>query len=201
MENTKTSHINKAEKIAFGASAPSSVATVSTDGRTYPRLDIHLLLLRQAEATNQGDKVYALLGISSGYSKDYLKPNYNLSLSETYMRTAKVLSLFVPDLPRLAFLSVVQHPSHVFNSDIPTWIPDWRNKLHAPWLIYNSGFRTTDRENSHVSFLSSSVPPELVVRALPLMKIAWLGLDTISESVPSHEFLDQTPHPFVRTHE
>ncbi|KAI8628944.1 hypothetical protein F5Y19DRAFT_435646 [Xylariaceae sp. FL1651] len=57
-----------------------------------PRLDIMLLLLRWAGATDPRGKVYGLLGISSGISRRRIRPNYTLTLYETYTQTAEALS-------------------------------------------------------------------------------------------------------------
>jgi hypothetical protein len=92
VQEARDSRLRMRESTREGACAPYFSApgdpsldrqgNSSFDGTVYQRLGITLLLLRWARATYPRDKVYALLGISSGFQSLSLplRPNYTLSL-------------------------------------------------------------------------------------------------------------------------
>ena len=170
----------------------------TVDGATFlrPRLDIMLLLLRWAEATDPRDKVYALLGISSGISRTRIRPDYTLTVYETYTQTAEALSR-EPGLSALAFLSFVQHNNRRLTRDLPTWAPDWRRELHAPWLIYNSGFRTTRDVQPDFKFEGLESSRAFLAKGVLLMKISILSTQSGTRNgMPPPELLGRIPKPY-----
>ncbi|KAM5349851.1 hypothetical protein ACJ41O_006356 [Fusarium nematophilum] len=204
MEEARDTHSRSVIEVAEGSMAPRGLSPIEEnrslegfEGTLYPRIDITLLLLRWAKATDPRDKVYALLGISSGFSKRRLAPDYTLPLGAVYVQTAKALSK-VDGLSRLAFLSFVQHSNRRLSSDLPSWVPDWRDALHAPWLIYNSGFWSANAARAQITFPPLADPDELVVSGISLMRVAVLGSQAgVKHGIPSELILRELPNPYV----
>lgn len=74
-------------------------------------------LLRHKEATDARDKVYGFLGLLQNHDQPLLRPDYSLSVAETFVNYTKFLIASESNLialvgPRL------QHPG------LPTWVPD-----------------------------------------------------------------------------
>ncbi|KAK3386470.1 heterokaryon incompatibility protein-domain-containing protein [Podospora didyma] len=199
-----------------GADAPTLWHDKSKGGRqselqrkyqdaALPKLHVTLLSLRWAKATDPRDKVYALLGISSGFWRDELRPNYTLSLQRVYVKTAKTLSKMGGILNNLGFLSFVQHESRrLGEDDLPTWVPDWRTELHAPWLLVNSDCRVTWRDDAMtgksplVRFPFPNADEQgLGVRGVSLMTIAVLGSQGgVKAGTPGSEIMKYLPNPY-----
>ncbi|KAF7540999.1 hypothetical protein G7054_g930 [Neopestalotiopsis clavispora] len=81
-------------------------------------------------ATDQRDKVYALLGIAAEahvpeYTSELLRPDYRLSVEQVYLRTARFL---LQAKRSLAFLIRTRDISrqHIYDfADLPSWVPNW----------------------------------------------------------------------------
>lgn len=181
------------------------------EGTTYPRLDTMLLMMRWAKATDPRDKVHAILGISSGFSEQDLVPDYSISVRDTYIRTAVVISE-MKGLSRLDFLSFVQHNDRALNSNLPSWTPDWRIPLNPPWLISNSGFKTASNKQPKITFrirpFSVALPSKpadlvapwdtLTVRGISIMKIVVLSsLAGHKRNLPPMDILKALPNPYI----
>lgn len=201
-----------------GASAPNPQiapghtiinSSLGHEGNSYPRLDIILLMMRWTKATDPRDKVYALLGISSGVSSSQIKPDYSISMEQTYVRTAVCIGA-IGGLRRLAFLSFVQHGSRQLSSELPSWTPDWKVPLNAPWLISNSGFTAaTVRESQHAvpSYLENRQRNleceqysrfEMHVSGFTIMKIVVLSsVAGNRRGLPPKSILDALPNPYI----
>jgi hypothetical protein len=96
----------------------------------------------QRRATDQHDRVYALLGLVANQADIYnegslLKPDYGLPVDEVYRRVA-VHFLMVqqqPDILRAVY------PTRV-HEKLPSWVPDWNSARPKPILsAINSWYR------------------------------------------------------------
>jgi hypothetical protein len=144
----------------------------------YQRLDTVLLKMRWAKASDPRDKVYALLGVSSGFRAEDLPPDYTVSLGLAYFRTTKALSN-MHALNPLAFLSFVQHDSKTLAVGLPSWVADWREKLNAPSLLYDSGFCAASFRTAKLSFeWNSSGIGLLTAQGIALMKAVYFSPHT-----------------------
>ncbi|KAI3330014.1 heterokaryon incompatibility protein-domain-containing protein [Ustulina deusta] len=95
---------------------------------------LHALAIgRQALATLDHDKVYALLGLSA----DSFEVNYDESTTNTYMRVAK----FVVDQGGATMLlNYVEDQSFRLQTDLPSWVPDWEVRHGSrSFPIYSGG--------------------------------------------------------------
>ena len=129
-----------------------------------------LLMMRCSQATDARDKVYALLSISSGFDREFLRPNYSISIEDCYVNTAKALYR-MRDTSPLAFLSYVQHANASLSVDLPSWCPDWRTPLEAPWLILTSESTFRKSFNGKAEFSFRQGRHILAVSGVSLMKI------------------------------
>jgi len=76
---------------------------------------------------------------------------------------------------KLSFLNFVQHSDRkLLGHDQPSWIPDWRKELHAPWLINNSGFRTATAM-APKAYQPNYLSPSIQTTGATLMKISVVG--------------------------
>jgi hypothetical protein len=121
---------------------------------SFARLDSVLILMSATKATDARDKVYALLGVSSGFDKTFLVPDYTLSLAETYIKAADTLQR-MGDLPPLRFLSFVEHESPSLSQDFPSWVPDWTRVIRSN-LIGNIRFRAASNLPCSIEFPSGT---------------------------------------------
>ena len=209
MKDTRDGNSPRCEKVPTGARAPRLLlqedsegpegslkyAEIYDGGSSRPRFDINLLLLRWAQATDPRDKVYALLSISSSVSQT-IRPDYTMSVSQVYTKTATSL-WFIPGVSKLSFLSFVQHSDRkLLSHDLPSWVPDWRKELHAPWLINNSGFRTATAmapKANQPNYLS----PSIQINGATIMKISVVGPQAGAKAgMPPQSILNTLPNPY-----
>ncbi|KAH6892588.1 heterokaryon incompatibility protein-domain-containing protein, partial [Thelonectria olida] len=101
----------------------------------------HLLplleLRRNSKATDPRDKIYALLELSADGEGGRFPVDYRLSVAEVYTNAALFL---IQSRKDLRVLSAVQH-SEESRSDLPSWVPDWRE----PWKVKPLVFRPPTR--------------------------------------------------------
>lgn len=219
MDETHSVHSRPLLEYPAGASAPvppsddrfkTQKSLGGFEGTTYPGLDTMLLMMRWTKATDPRDKVYAILGISSGFSKLDLVPDYSISVRDAYIRTAVVISQ-MGRLSGLAFLSFVQHSDRGLSLDLPSWTPDWRRPLDAPWLISNSGFKTAINRQPKIAFRVRAFPgaqpsrsanpvgpwDSLTARGVSIMKIVVLSsLAGHRRALPPTDILKALPNPY-----
>jgi len=80
---------------------------------------------RYCQASDERDKIYALLGISS--QTFGVTPDYDLSAPEVFTNSARevILQTYTLDI-----LSLVRRKPYLSgegrNSELPSWAPDWR---------------------------------------------------------------------------
>ncbi|CAI6094180.1 unnamed protein product [Clonostachys chloroleuca] len=114
-------------------------------------------------ATNQRDKIYALLGLAAESQDgsdlpEALRPDYSLEVEETYLKVAHFL------LKRNGSLSILTRAHGTSGSltrrqrlydlkNLPSWAPDW-----SDFRVFNSGLRTS---LSWVHYLNPEETPHL----------------------------------------
>ncbi|KAJ9656000.1 hypothetical protein H2198_005253 [Neophaeococcomyces mojaviensis] len=94
-----------------------------------------MVYARPGLTTKPHDKVYALSSMASDISRgfgheEFLKPNYNLSWQEVYVNAARMFFSYNSQL-------VLEHAGLIYqgvNSDLPSWVPDWRYPT-LPWMV------------------------------------------------------------------
>ena len=98
-----------------------------------------LSAVREYQATNPRDKVYAALGMATKFlppdTETILLPDYSLSTIEVYQNTTLFL---IQKLPFLALLSFVEDRSLRLISDLPSWVPDF--STHSVNTTYRSRY-------------------------------------------------------------
>jgi hypothetical protein len=112
-----------------------------------------LQLFRRCQCTDHRDRVFAALGILSDAAKVDIVSDYEQTVDDIYTDVVKYVLHCYPEGHRLDFLGYVLRsiPSgdstknmERNNSDLPTWVPDWRecmvgdvvpNIFHTPYEI------------------------------------------------------------------
>lgn len=140
------------------------------------------------KATDPRDKVYALLGLVTETLTDISVCDYFLDTPTVYLQVAKQCILHRGSLECLGYCN----PS-LRNSDLPSWVPDWRYpsarhplakwSKHKPYFgdpdlvdkrIYSSSADSTSQKR-HLSF-SHSQNPKLVNEGFCIGKVLTAGL-------------------------
>lgn len=99
------------------------------------------LLVRTSKmsATDPRDKVYAILGISSGVGSD-IQPDYTVSVGQLFKEVARRLLVSLNEEGYLDVLSVPRLPDEPLKSSVgvatssprlPTWVPNWYDKINT----------------------------------------------------------------------
>lgn len=85
---------------------------------------------RDHQASDDRDRVYALLGHTSAWAEGSLiiQPDYARSVEDTYCELAMRL---VQLSKSLALLSAVQHEEDFHESSLPSWVPLWSKPLRS----------------------------------------------------------------------
>lgn len=95
-----------------------------SEGLTWD-LQLAMHMCRGLQATDHHDKVFGILGISQHNGKAAIlsiRPNYNLSVQETFIRTSHIAFNIKGNL---TFLHLVEDQSQRALDDLPSWIPDY----------------------------------------------------------------------------
>jgi len=80
---------------------------------------------RAAQATDNRDKVFALLGLASDInpqSLDIISPDYTIKTTEVYIKTAQWIASKTENLDFLGMAGILPRPSQYL---LPSWVPDW----------------------------------------------------------------------------
>lgn len=162
----------------FGSSADILVAlahfSAANPSRQTPYLSTLLPLTRRLEATDDRDKVYALLGLADRTGLPSFQPSYTRSTAEIYATAAKAMiaqegGLSVlsgvhccarrdSSLSRLFFSPT----THNHEPTMPSWVPDWRLPRRAAYL---HGFDWPSTE--HLYHINQGAPFHNVVPSSP----------------------------------
>ncbi|KLU81109.1 hypothetical protein MAPG_00204 [Magnaporthiopsis poae ATCC 64411] len=121
------------ESARYGAPAPLAMLN-SEASRGTKFLDLVGLLRhsRDCKATDDRDKVYAVLGLADPQVYG-LKADYRLGTTDIYISTARAI---IETTKRLQILSAGQNPERA--NGLPSWVPD----LTSPWRAQPFPMRT-----------------------------------------------------------
>jgi hypothetical protein len=146
-------------------------------------LSFTISLAEGLRATDDRDRIYALLGISRdteelGIHSDYAKKisgDYVKSTAEVFTDVARILihqghldilclcRSSTPDVPR--------------GDDLPSWVPDWRKPIFPPWggYIEDGLFSASGEGKLQIPKVLEDPSRVLTIRALHLGKLFELG--------------------------
>ncbi|ORY59116.1 heterokaryon incompatibility protein-domain-containing protein [Pseudomassariella vexata] len=124
--------------VALPHTVPQTLVIGNCSQRSY-RAESDLLRLlvtgRICRATDSRDKVFALLPMLERVPEE-LRADYSKSVTQVYVETAK----YILSTSGLMFLSCIQHHSDQDASNtaeprLPSWVPDWSQRVMEPWMI------------------------------------------------------------------
>ena len=145
----------------------------------------HLLPLlceaRSSFATNDRDKIYAILGLASGVDGLGLKPDYTKDVSVVYTELAKS---FIERDRNLDILSAVENHRYRLRTRLPFWVPDW--EAHPPSSPFSThrdftSMRASGNSDSLCRFEHHAKC--LVARGRVIDSVHYLG-DAFEEFIP-----------------
>jgi hypothetical protein len=82
---------------------------------------------RNSHATDDRDKIYAMLGLASDVDGLSLFPDYSMDVSKLYTRMAK---LWIERDGNLDILNAVEDHRYRIRKGLPYWVPDWEAHVH-----------------------------------------------------------------------
>ena len=94
--------------------------------------------------TDPRDKVFAMLGLAQTLG---LKPDYNSSVEDVYLRTTQFLVLAHGNLD---ILCCVSHPKRI--ATLPSWVPDWQAQVAVKRRLGRSRAKEPDTPRHQVSY-------------------------------------------------
>lgn len=200
------------------------VTTIKDRSRYTSRDVLHLLTqARQCGATDERDRIYALLPMLHDAASEGLIPDYTLSREEVFLKFAMYIAR-----DGLSFLCTISHLADPLQSPgLPTWVPQWdvddgctplwphtgramiespelnnsgKDLYHNPYKIhetrfYESGY--SDQSQKPVILPPNEMSPgrpRLAARGLWVTQIAWLS-DPLETSV--EELQDNIPRSYA----
>lgn len=136
-----------------------------------PALIDLLKQFRYWRATDPRDKIYALVGMSSGYGRDF-PIDYTKSVTRIYM------DLVIYLVNHEKTLDIISHSSTLKSLDgLPSWAPDWSIE-GIPSL--SSRTELLRRKNKlRIYSVSANVEPRITFREPNVLAIAGMVLDTV----------------------
>ncbi|KAI0103227.1 HET domain-containing protein [Nemania sp. FL0031] len=185
-----------------------SVDTMSCIRQSLTPWPLDALLIATSikfHATDQRDKVYALLGLaaecrSSAGIPDALHPDYSLDVSEVYTKVALFLLRGNHTLTVLTRAGGVSRAQRKYEFDlIPSWVPNWCDFAVAGRQIVRSLSWLTDSDTTSASVLGF---PEIYNAAFGLptkpstfpciaeVRLNGPKVDKVTDVFPFHNFLE-----------
>jgi hypothetical protein len=137
-----------------------SVARIQVKSKTLPSFQDTLMEMAGYDATDAHDRVYALLGLSSDRDNAELCPNYEISVAEAYIKTARhlltrkksILILHRAGIENTLYLKDVD-PSE---SELPSWVPYWHSRpALEDALCFGNGWAKYKASGSYSPSVSS----------------------------------------------
>lgn len=137
-------------------------------------------------ATQDIDRVYALLGVANDDVINEIVPDYSLSCAQAYTITARALLKHGHD----DILSLCRPPRRT--PGLPSWVPDWAAPMRTPWSVFDRTVRSFsacgryDGDSPRISIDSVHDNPSLVLRGvifdtiIDVGHVFSLGVDDIS---------------------
>ena len=122
--------------------------------------------VRNYDATDFRDKIFALHGFTTNGARLGLEVDYSVSLTELYTRVAMAYSACTTSQP-LAFLSLVDQSYYV--QDLPSWVADWRwrwrmNPIALKATPIRGASRWEGTKRTAIQFPSLTKPVSLPLR-------------------------------------
>jgi hypothetical protein len=114
------------------------------------KLQTMLYIYRGFQATDERDRVFAMLGLASDAELLGIRPDYDLSVDQLYRNTADRMLRLDRFLALFSIPKSVTGPS---TPDWPSWVPDWRLIPGCPPLV------TYDIDVNGMSYFSCQATP------------------------------------------
>ncbi|KAF2626522.1 HET-domain-containing protein [Macroventuria anomochaeta] len=127
------------------------------------------------DATQDIDRVYALLGVASGEAAAEIVPDYSLSCAQAYTVTARALLEHGHD----DILSLCRSERRTLG--LPSWVPDWAAPMRTPWSLFNRtdwSFSACGCFNGRLTVMDMSS----IGRHSPSLALRGVMVDTIGEA-------------------
>ena len=157
----------------------SRIRSCHSKQRSRSLLDL-LQSLRRQQASNDRDKVYAVLNLSTSRAVSMNIPDYTLSTAEVYKTAAQSL-IFADTKERNLDVLCAVHP--IKNPGWPSWIPDWSRLLNI--LAEFNGDKSKTYNSSKGTVARASMCPnqeQLIINGFRLDTVKVVALPMLAGS-------------------
>jgi hypothetical protein len=109
--------------------ATRDVMSETADGRLPTDYFEHLLnYRRQCIASDPHDVIFSLLGLFPEQSTAIIRPDYSLSIKDTFTTATRFT---IRESSELRILCAVECPKYEDQDGFPSWVPDWRAPMES----------------------------------------------------------------------
>jgi hypothetical protein len=141
-----------------------------------------LLEARDTFATNDRDKIFAMMGLSEQEASDFV-PDYSLSITEVFVRFSKH---HIEKTGTIDILGACEDHSYRLKKELPSWVPDW--EVHAPSMPLSlldayASWNTSKNLTNQISAVFSSNNHILTIKGVTVDKVLHVS-DSFLEYVP-----------------
>jgi hypothetical protein len=136
-----------------------ALARVKVQTNTLSSFQETLVDMAGFGVTDDRDRVYGMLGISREEDREKLKPDYNASVREVYIDTARRL------LGRKDSILIL-HRAGLGNSErlgLPSWVPDWSSLETTTTLAFGRGWAKYNASGPHTPQIGTGDDEILVI--------------------------------------